>query len=296
MSPKRLFPSLLFVIFLIPTLLWIYRQSSTPKTHAFQVSHYRQSDIQAGVSHFPPLTIDPRVKVVRGGVVSHHLLATDAIAHYFENLSQSSYDRVIIIGPNHGELGNNHLVTSSELWDTPYGKVFADSLVVADITKDGGATLDDFVLSSDHAIEVLIPFVRIFLPESKVVPLMVSANTTPEEINQIVNTLKKYSDQQTLYLVSSDFSHYLLPSVASKKDEETLTLIKSFQVDRIRRLGNDHLDSPASLVILMRLMQESATTSLIVYDHTDASKIANTPYSPTTSYYFLNYYENVTSK
>lgn len=302
MPPNR--KRILFFFIVGLTILIILRQiarvtdsqsspSNTSSSSPFPVTHYRLADIQTGIDSFPPLVADSTAKRIRGGVVAHHLLAVNNIAKYFQNLSRSSYSRVILIGPNHGELGDNHLVTSVEDWDTPYGKVQADTILVKSLIEEGGAIEDNYILSSDHAIEVLVPFVKLYLPDIKIIPILVSAKTTKDEVDKLVVSLKDTQDSRTLYLVSSDFSHYLLPSVAKVKDEQTLSLIKSFNIDRISKLGNDHIDSGASLAILLRLMKELNSTELEVFDHADGSTIASQLSTPTTTYFFLNYYENL---
>lgn len=256
----------------------------------FPATHYRQAEIQEGITASPPFKPNREAPRVKGGVVSHHLLASNQIAKYFQNLSLSSYKTVVIIGPNHGELGNNHLVTSNKKWDTPYGQVLSNLNCVASIVDVGGAVEDDNNLANDHTVEVLMPYVKYYLSGAQVVPLLVSAKTNLQEIDKLVLALKKYSGEDTLFLVSSDFSHYLLPSLAKVKDQESIFLIKSEDISKIMGLGNDHVDSGASVAILIRLMQEFSTTSLTIFDHTDASTIVKNPNIPTTSYFFLNYY------
>lgn len=296
MLSKKLLTIFLVVLTLSLALFIYLASNSSPKLRAIPVSHYRLADIQDAITRYPKLRQEKSSDPVRGGVVSHHLLASDEIARYFQNLSKYSYKRVVVIGPNHGELGINHLVTGNWSWETPYGQVKADTELVSKLATSGVLAIDNTVLSKDHSIEVIMPFIKLYLPKSSVIPIMVSYKTTPAQIERLVEGLRSYQSKDTLFLVSSDFSHFLVQKTASKKDEESLSLIKQFQIERISHLGNDHIDSGTSIAILLRLMQDSKTTRLEEFGHTDASTIAKTPTTPTTTYFFLNYYAENSGK
>lgn len=259
-----------------------------PQASTFPVAHYRFEDVNQGISLYPPLQIGATAPLVRGGVVAHHLLVQKHIAKYFQNLSQSAYRRVVLLGPNHGELGSAHVITSDHAWETPYGLVMASQSSVAQLKTC--ATTDPIPLKNDHALEVLMPFIKVYLPTAEVVPLLISGHLTQSELAGLVACLIPLLSPDTLVLVSSDFSHYLSSTNAAKKDLETLSLLKSWDLKKILTLTSDNLDSPPSLVVLMELMGVVNAKKLQVFDHTDASVIVHSPHQATTTHYFLNYY------
>ncbi len=254
----------------------------------FPVSRYKLEDVAVGINLYPPLVEKIERRVVVGGVVAHHLLVQNTIAEYFQYLSSFAYKRVILLGPNHGELGEKMVVTSTRPWDTPYGTVYSDQAVITGLSNC--ATNDPYPLENDHSLEVIMPFIKMYLPEAQVVPLMLSGRLKMDDIDALVSCLIPHLGQETLVLVSSDFSHYLKSSVAKQRDAETYALLKSWDVDRLITLNSDHLDSPPALVTLMELMQAVGTKDMEVFAHTDASIVSNNPFAATTTHYFLNFY------
>ncbi len=119
---------------------------------------------------------------------------------------------------------------------------------------------------------------------------MLSGRLKKDDVDSLVSCLIPQVDHDTLVLVSSDFSHYLKSPVAKQKDEETLALLKSWDMDRLITLNSDHLDSPPALVTLMELMQAIGAKDMEVFAHTDASIVSQTPFAATTTHYFLNFY------
>lgn len=268
-------------------------QTNEPQDHSlekpFPVSHYRGEDVSRGIALYPPLSAKIPQRSIVGGVVAHHLVVQDTIAAYFQNLSNFPYKRVILLGPNHGELGDSRVITSDRGWDTPYGRVHADQ----EITIKLGSTCaknDSYPLENDHALEVIMPFIKVYLNEAKVVPLLLSGKLTKSEVDDLVSCLIPSLDSSTIVLVSSDFSHYLTSSNAKQKDKETLALLKSWNLSKIITLNSDHLDSPPSLVALLELMAAVGATNFDVFANTDASVVMRAPHLATTTHYFLNYY------
>lgn len=254
----------------------------------FPAAHYRQAEVEPGIMLYPPADAAGEKKV-RGGIVSHHLLAGSYIAKYFQSIASPEYRRVIVIGPNHGELGVYRAVTSVRDWETPYGLVLTDVDAVGRIVGSGTVHFGDDVLGADHAAEVIMPYIKVYMPDAYVVPVLVSAYTTQSELDSISSTLSEIIDRNTLVIVSSDFSHYLLPDAAARKDEETHALLMSWQKGRLLGLGNDYLDSPPSVYLLIDLMERIGAKDFAVVDRADGSILAGTPHAPTTTYFFITY-------
>lgn len=264
--------------------------SSSPKDSyaPVPIKHYLSSDVQLGISKYPPKPLTMKTPPIKGGVVPHHLVAQLSLAAYFQNLSLYPYKRVILLGPNHENVGDSAVTTSLNPWETPYGLVSADQEKIKDLTC---ATLDTTVINSEHSHEVLMPFIKTYLPSSLVIPIHLKRSLNLSELEKLSNCLLPLIDDQTLVLASVDFSHYLSSEEAAQKDRETLGLIKNHEYQRLLSLTPAHLDSPPSLVLLLLLMQGKNTNILLeVANHTDAALLTNHPNEATTTHYYLNYY------
>lgn len=290
LSRRRKVLLLLTLCSILLAVAVFYQKPPHVQKNSFPVTHYRQADVDPGITQYPPHEGDEKAEV-KGGIVSHHLLAGSYIAKYFQTIGSSRYTRVVLIGPNHGELGEYRAVTSLKDWDTPYGRVLADKDGIGTLLADGHVHVGDDVLAADHADEVIMPYIKVYMPTAQVIPLLLSGHTTMQELESIGAAVANLLGDNTVVIVSSDFSHYLLPSVAAGKDKETLALLRTGQKDKILDLGNDYVDSPPSIVLLMGLMEKIGARKMDVLDHADGSTIAGTPHAPTTTYFFITYSE-----
>jgi len=219
-------------------------------------------------------------------VVPHHLVAGALIADVVSRLAPQKPERIVLIGPNHSNSGAR-IITGSYGWQTPYGIVQADTAAVNLLTEKGAAQKDEAVLENEHSIGAIVPFIRYFLPETKVVPIILHHNVRPEEVKTLLQTLEPALDENTVLVSSVDFSHYLTRSEAQAKDRETLRYMRNFDYQALSRLGSDYLDSPASLAAAFLLAQKNGIREFTVLANTNSGIILQNDYIETTSYFTL---------
>lgn len=222
------------------------------------------------------------------GVVPHHLLAGRLIGDFFAALSRQKPKRIVLIGPNHYNRGAP-IITGRWSWDTPCGRVEADQKAVDLLMSTGIAVCDDAVLSREHSVGNLMPFVKYYLPEARVVPVVLHHNVGREEVERMLKTLAPVQDSRTVVVASVDFSHYLPRAEAEKKDRVTLRCMKRFDYPALLRMGNDHLDSPAALVCAMRRAEMERARKLEVLGHTNSGIILHNHEIQSTSYFTILY-------
>ncbi len=220
------------------------------------------------------------------GVVPHHLVAGHLIADYFAALSQQRPELIIIVGPNHENRGGR-VITGLYDWQTPEGLVKTEAEVVKGLLANNLAVRDEKVLAGEHSIGSLVPFVGYYLPQAKVVPIILHHGVTLREVDKLLTGLKPYLNEETVLVASVDFSHYLTRREAELKDEETLIHMRNFDYSTIFRLGDDHLDSPASLALAFRRAEAQGIKEFFILDHTNSGVIMNNDLMETTSYFTL---------
>ena len=113
------------------------------------------------------------------------------------------------------------------------------------------------MFDKEHGIAALLPFLRRFFPDARVVPVAISYNATREECDRALELLHELIGQRTLVVQSTDYSHYLPAGVARQRDQETLNIIAANDVGAVMRLVQPaHLDFKAAQYIQMRLQTE----------------------------------------
>lgn len=227
---------------------------------------------------------------IYGGIVPHHLLPSDIIADFFNRLSSQGIKTIILIGPNHYEQGNFKALTSLYSWQTPFGNLDPNEMIIKDLIEDNLTSVDEKVLPADHAVSSIMPFIKYFLPEVKVVPILLSGFMSIDEVNLLSDRIKNYINDETIIIAAVDFSHFLPSTKAFEKDEVTFSAMKNFDYKKLLSLGNDYLDSPTSIIALLMVLQDLGKTNMELLHHTNSGEMQKNNYMETTSYFSIAYY------
>ncbi|MFC1727406.1 AmmeMemoRadiSam system protein B [Patescibacteria group bacterium] len=245
--------------------------------------------IQAGISQADKVDNSFGHKVA-GGIVPHHLLASNLIANFFKRLSFQKVSTLIILAPNHFEKGSFNALTSLYHWKTTFGSIAPSRLLTQTLVDDGLIKTNEAVLSNEHAISDLLPFVAHYLPETKVLPIIFRRQASLEEIEILALKITEITDEKTVILASVDFSHYLKPKAANQNDAEILKIIKDFDYSKLLGLDNDFLDSPAAISLLLMAMNNLGKTNQELHSHTNSAEIVGDPFAENTSYLLMTLY------
>ncbi len=70
----------------------------------------------------------------------------------------------------------------------------------------------------------------------------------------------------------------------------TLRAIRALDTGLLYTLGNDYLDSPPSIGVLLESMRALGSEEFVLLEHTNSGALAGDELSPTTSYFTGYYY------
>jgi len=223
---------------------------------------------------------------IKGGVIPHHLVADKLIARVFNQLKSQQPGTIILIGPNHQNTGDR-MITSSLGWHTPFGVVEVDQKLLEAVCKSAPVKQNDKIMAKEHAMGNIMPFIKYYLPETKVVPLIFHHDISLDEAGALGEKLAGLIDDDTIVLASVDFSHYLTSDEAEKKDQETISALKAGNMGRIFTMNDDYLDSPASIGVLFKTMNKLEMNDFTVLNHTNSGVLLGNKNIATTSYITL---------
>lgn len=224
---------------------------------------------------------------ISGGIVPHHLLAINLIEDFFRRLSSSQPETVILLGPNHTEKGDYNVLTSLNNWETANGTILADRTLINRLLEKDLAKQNEKIVTQDQAITAVLPMMKKYLPQTKIVPLLISRNLTQEESKILAGNISALSNTNDIVVASVDFSHYLSFSEAQEKDQTTFAAIKNFDFTAIAQMNNDYLDSPAAINVLLYAMQLKNAQNIELLNHSNSAIIGNYDRDRTTSYFTL---------
>jgi AmmeMemoRadiSam system protein B len=176
-------------------------------------------------------------KKIIGGVVPHagYVFSAYEAIHFFDIIknSDSKFDTVFIINPNHTGYGNGEMaLDNNECWETPLGKT--------EIDKDFSEILDlpvsGLAHRYEHSGEVMLPLLQYYLNyEFKILPVTIS-NQNYENAKKLAKSIynaNKTLNKKILIIASSDFSHYVEPELGKHLDSFVLKEIQNLNSEEI---------------------------------------------------------------
>lgn len=245
-----------------------------------RVAFYDEELFFQGALQFPAQKNHVRA---RGGIVPHHLLASPLIAEFFAGLDEPA--TIILIGPNHEDRGRGKILTSAYRWRTAFGDVEPDDALIKRLLDSPMIDVDEASLELEHSVVDLMPYIKYYMPQARVVPIIFSSKLSEDELDRFSELIARVMQGSTMLIASVDFSHYLSSAVAEQKDRETLMAMNRRDYPAIMRLGSDHLDSPASIVLLLKAMETQGARMQPILRHTNSSLLQHADYRSTTSYF-----------
>jgi len=117
--------------------------------------------------------------------------------------------RVILMGPSHRHRLRGASIADVDAYGTPLGNVPLDKPVCAALLKQPGVASEARAHSQEHSLQAELPFLqRTLAPGWKLVPIVVGSLPTDADVTRLADALKPFVTDDTLVVVSSDFTHY----------------------------------------------------------------------------------------
>lgn len=144
------------------------------------------------------------------------------------------FKRVFILASNH--TGNvpyfNCSVADVDYFETPLGMVPVSPIVKEILNHPLCNYIEEAHLS--HVIEVHLPFLQVTQDEFEIIPL-ITGSLSPDEVKQLGEALSRYADDETLFVISSDLSHYHPYTQACQLDKSCMEFIEQMNIKGVMR-------------------------------------------------------------
>jgi len=139
--------------------------------------------------------------------------------------------RVVLLGPSHHTAFSGLAVSSAQYFATPLGLVRIDQQAMDDILLLPRVRVLDEAHAQEHSLEVQLPFLQTVLGKDfGLIPLVVG-EADAETVAQVIDTL--WDGPETLFVISSDLSHYLDYQAAQRLDSATSSAIEQLNPQAI---------------------------------------------------------------
>lgn len=157
-----------------------------------------------------------------------------AASAYMTLNPEKPYQRIFLLGPSHHEWFDGASVnTEFDYYATPLGNVKVDRETAQQLVE--ADTLFSYrkeAHNREHCLEVQLPFLQRRLDNvPPIIPIIISSNDF-SHLKRIAEVLKPYFNEENLFVISSDFSHYPSYEDAYEVDTKTGDAIASGDVEQ----------------------------------------------------------------
>jgi len=176
------------------------------------------------------------------GIISHHFLAKQLIADFYNRIGSDKISTVFLVSPDHynSYFKPKEIAYTSYLdWTTPFGELQTDVNSIKSLSSNENIETKDSVLGLEHGIYVEVPFIKKFFPNAKIVPLVLRNNLPYADFLNLGKEIRKFSGKNSILIVSSDFSHDASTEQAATADEKSIDVLKNLSADKLPEATND---------------------------------------------------------
>jgi AmmeMemoRadiSam system protein B/AmmeMemoRadiSam system protein A len=130
-----------------------------------------------------------------------------AAAAAFRLLKPGDFDRVVVVAPSHRGSFRGFSIPDVASYRTPVGEIPLCATAVRELLDGELIRSVAGVHDSEHSIEIELPFLQERLDSFLLVPVL-AGHTDGEQQRALAERLAKLDDGRTLFVFSSDFTHY----------------------------------------------------------------------------------------
>lgn len=148
----------------------------------------------------------------------------------FKQAVGTAFDQVVVMAPSHRVAFRGVSVPDVDAFDTPLGKIVV-SRRSAELGKNAPFLVDSRPHAQEHAVEVELPFLQRTLKRFELIPLVFG----DVDEKRVAAELEKLVDGRTLFVASTDLSHYHPYDKARALDRSAIEAILRLDIEAIGR-------------------------------------------------------------
>ena len=228
------------------------------------------------------------IQDIVSGVVPHHLLAKDIMEDFFSYISSREKPKtIVILSPDHFQSGilmesNSFITFALEDDKKKLNNLKVDILLWEKLSKENKMTLNNSAIIADHGVTVLLPYIKKFFPEINILPILIPADITKEQVEQLVKTIDENTPLDTIVVASVDFSHYLPPQAAYFHDTKSIRVLLNFEKENFKNIEVDCWQALYAVRLFAKLQQKETP---YIMAHKNSADFLNFELEETTSYF-----------
>jgi AmmeMemoRadiSam system protein B len=152
-------------------------------------------------------------ETIVAGIVPHAgwTFSGDLAAMVFSAIKSrhKKVDTFVIFGAAHGYFGESPAVYDKGSWMMPLGEIAVDEELAGALLKSGPAVSDIRAHSSEHSIEVQVPFVQYLFAGAKILPIIVPPIVQAVSLGtKVGDIIGREQSKRIVCIGSTDLTHY----------------------------------------------------------------------------------------
>lgn len=210
----------------------MYRVRPAAVAGAFYPGDPRQlaedlDEMLSGVESFEPCFGFPKVLIVPH---AGYIYSGPMAARAYDELgpARGIVSRVVLLGPVHRVPVRGLALPDADAFETPLGGVRIDAGAAQQLSDLPQVVKSAAAHAMEHSLEVQLPFLQRVLGEFSLVPFAVG-DTTTDQVAEVIDRL--WGGRETLFVVSTDLSHYHSYEDSRRIDGDTASRIEAFATD-----------------------------------------------------------------
>ena len=225
---------------------------------------------------------------IASGVVPHHLLAKEIINDFFKYISsQGKPKTIVILSPDHFQSGiliesNSFITIALNPNEKEFHNLKIDTLLWKKLFKENKMILNSCAIIAEHGVTVLLPYIKKYFPETNILPILIPADITKEQIEQLVKIIDENTLLNTIVVASVDFSHYLPWQAANFHDLKSIRVLLNFEEENFKNIEVDCWQALYAARLFAKLRQKEAP---FIIAHKNSADFLKLDLEETTSYF-----------
>lgn len=258
-------------------------ESDDHESKGVHKAYYTDESFYGNLELFRQVPFDEKIY---GSIVSHHFLMVREIANLISRYVEQGPETIFIIGPNHFNAGDANVLISEFDYDTPWGLVYNDREKTRLLVQSGVVKNNEKPFGREHSISSLVGFIKYYLPNTKIVPIILKKNVTEIERRELAKELNEIVREDDILLASVDFSHHINAVASDFHDKRTISVIENFDHDRLLSV---EVDSAETLDVFLDHMEVVGAKKMYGLNTNMSERLEDSYIEDGTSYLFAHF-------
>ncbi|RLC57797.1 MAG: AmmeMemoRadiSam system protein B [Candidatus Cloacimonadota bacterium] len=216
------------------------------------------------------------------GVISPHagyVYSGQCAAFSFNALKKKDFDLAVIIAPSHRFADFDFSLGDYDKYLTPLGGVKVAKDIVKELKDKYNMGTSYYANNIEHSLEVQLPFLQQIKPDAKLVPILLGEQNAKnsKRLASILTECFKDRLDKTVFIISSDLSHYHDNRIATEMDKELSENFEDLNINKMKedfQLNKIEACGMGGVLTLMNLAKELKYIGITNLDYRNSGEVS----------------------